>query len=175
MKLAVTGHRPTKIGGYDPNNPIRVAIREWLEHQVQLLKPSTGISGMALGVDQDFAKVCIAKAIPLIAAIPFVGQENAWPDSSRRVYYDILKKAKETVVVCQGGYAASKMQKRNEWMVDNCDVLLAVWDGTSGGTSNCVRYATKVKRLLIRIDGALLAPSRARHIRPPYDPPGGGI
>ncbi len=26
-------------------------------------------------------------------------------------------------------------------MVNNCDMLIAVWDGSDGGTANCVKYA----------------------------------
>lgn len=28
-------------------------------------------------------------------------------------------------------------------MVDDCDSLLALWDGSSGGTKNCLDYARK--------------------------------
>jgi nucleoside 2-deoxyribosyltransferase len=28
-------------------------------------------------------------------------------------------------------------------MVDNCDTVVAVWNGTSGGTKNCIDYAKK--------------------------------
>ena len=38
------------------------------------------------------------------------------------------------------------MQLRNEAMVNDCDLLLALWNGTSGGTANCIRYANSVKR-----------------------------
>jgi uncharacterized phage-like protein YoqJ len=33
------------------------------------------------------------------------------------------------------------MQRRNEWMVERADVILALWNGSSGGTANCVAYA----------------------------------
>ncbi len=33
------------------------------------------------------------------------------------------------------------MQVRNEYMVDRADLVLALWNGTPGGTGNCVRYA----------------------------------
>ena len=50
----------------------------------------------------------------------------------------------EVVFVSEPGYAAWKMQVRNKWMVDNSDLVLALWNGTDGGTANCVRYAEKV-------------------------------
>jgi uncharacterized phage-like protein YoqJ len=42
-------------------------------------------------------------------------------------------------------------QKRNEWMVDHADEVVAVWDGTSSGTANCVAYAKKVGKPVWRI------------------------
>jgi uncharacterized phage-like protein YoqJ len=44
--------------------------------------------------------------------------------------------------------------KRNEWMIDHANVVVAVWDGTSGGTANAVKYAKKIKRPVWRIDPA---------------------
>jgi hypothetical protein len=41
-------------------------------------------------------------------------------------------------------------------MVDNSDLLIAVWDGSSGGTSNCVSYATIKGKQIIRIDPTLV-------------------
>jgi uncharacterized phage-like protein YoqJ len=42
------------------------------------------------------------------------------------------------------------MQKRNEYMVDKCDKLLAVWNGTTGGTHNCIKYAkSKGKEIIL--------------------------
>lgn len=47
--------------------------------------------------------------------------------------------------------AARKLQKRNEWLVDRVDTLLAVWTGRPGGTANCVRYAERVGKPVIRV------------------------
>ena len=46
-------------------------------------------------------------------------------------------------------YHPAKMQKRNEFMVDNCDILIALWNGTSGGTKNCINYAKKKENVQI--------------------------
>ncbi len=87
--------------------------------------------------------------IPFIAAVPFLGQESCWPKQTKDKYFDLLSKAESKVIVCEGNYAAWKMQKRNQYMVDNSDILIAVYDGTSGGTQNCVNYAnTKTKQII---------------------------
>ena len=166
---AVTGHRPNKIGGYNPHAPLRLAIREELKKTVRQLIGegyNTFISGMALGVDQDFAKVVLDLKnefphIRMVAAVPFAGQDGNWPEDSRLAYRDLLARCDEIVYVCEPGYSAWKMQRRNEWMVDHASVLIAVWNGTPGGTANCVRYAqTKPGIRIIRIDPRRLAKAK---------------
>lgn len=146
--IALTGHRPTKLGGYGPSllqNWVRENLRERIANAPGDM---WGISGMALGADQWWAEELVRAGKPWIAAVPFVGQENAWPEASRRHYRDLLDLATETVVVSEGGYAAWKLQKRNVWMVDHSVELIAVYDGTPGGTRNCVEYAKKVGRII---------------------------
>jgi uncharacterized phage-like protein YoqJ len=150
--VAGTGHRPDKLGGYDYYNSKREWVRQEIRAALNYLKPEHGISGMALGFDQDLASVFIEMAIPFTAAIPFLGQEDAWPEHSRKFFDWLLERADDVVIVSPGAYAAWKMQVRNEWMVDRCDWLLACWDGTSGGTKNCVDYAKKVQRQMWPID-----------------------
>ncbi len=149
--IAGTGHRPEKIGGYEFEAPQRVWIRGQITDRLNCYRPQYCISGMALGFDQDLAMVCVEMRIPFIAAIPFEGQEYNWPSPSQAFYRELLSHAYCVYVVTPGGYSAHKMQRRNEWMVDNCDILIACWDGTRGGTYNCVEYAAHVKRRIDRI------------------------
>ena len=44
------------------------------------------------------------------------------------------------------------MQKRNEYMVDLADRVIAVWNCSKGGTANCVKYAEKVGKEIIKIE-----------------------
>ena len=82
------------------------------------------ITGMALGVDQLFA----------IAAL------NA-KEQCEDIYNKILSGCDEVYLVHNGPYNNTCMQERNEYMVDLANELIAVWDGKSGGTANCIRYA----------------------------------
>lgn len=76
-----------------------------------------------------------------------------WPEESQKIYWEILNNPlTKKVIVCPGGYSAEKMQTRNEWMVNVCNKIAAVWDGTPGGTANCVKYARKMKREIIEIN-----------------------
>lgn len=155
MIVAVTGHRPDKLGGYAPENPLRAWIKARLREQLlqrRPFRPLYGISGMALGVDQDFVAVCIELGIPFIAAVPFIGQERRWPTPARERYVELLEQACDIEIVCTGGYERWKMLARNQWMVDHCNVLFAVFDGSAGGTASTVLYADSVQREICRID-----------------------
>jgi uncharacterized phage-like protein YoqJ len=149
MIVAGTGHRPDKLGGYgdDVYQKLISLATDWLSDNL----PTKVISGMAIGWDQALAQAAIDLQIPLVAAIPFKGQEDLWPEKSRIRYKEIMTKASTVKTVCSGAYAGWKMQTRNEWMVDQCDMVLALWDGTSGGTGNCVRYAKKTNKPLINL------------------------
>jgi uncharacterized phage-like protein YoqJ len=146
--VAITGHRPDKLpGGYgQENHPGRCWIREQIRAALIEHKPLYGITGMALGVDTDFAHVCIDQGIPYVAAIPFVGQERVWRPDAQTMYRKLLGLAHEVVVVSEGAYERWKMLARNEWTVDHCNLLLAVWNGTAGGTASCVSYAHRVQK-----------------------------
>lgn len=158
MIVAFTGHRPDKLGGYNDLH-MRKQIKHWLtnllSHYKTLDPELRAISGMALGVDQWAAEVCVDLGIPFTAAVPFTGQEGRWPQESQERYAYLMEKAASVHVVCTGGYAPEKMQCRNEWMVDQLspdgDVLIAVWDGSAGGTANCVRYAEKIGKKIVNL------------------------
>jgi uncharacterized phage-like protein YoqJ len=157
MIIAITGSRPTKIGGYKLPNPTYNKICREIERLLSEMKPEKCLSGMALGADQYFASVCLKLRIPLVACIPFEGQEMAWPEASQKTYRLLRKLASEEVIVSDGGYAAYKMQIRNEYLVDHCDKLIAVFNQAdpSGGTFNCIKYAQSVGREIIFIDPRL--------------------
>ena len=159
IKIAITGHRPSKLNNeYNLDGPISEYIRSKIIIILDKIEENRCeidylISGMALGVDTLFALLAFRRGIKLIAAIPFEGQEKVWPQSSKSNYSLILNNPLTTKkFISEPGYATWKMQKRNEWMVDNCDLLIAVWDGSEGGTANCVKYAKKVKKPILHIN-----------------------
>lgn len=153
MKVAFTGHRPDKLGGYKLPNPTYVSVCRKIKAALEELKPEVAISGMALGIDQWAAHICTKLNIPFIAAIPFVGQEAIWPLESKRIYKILLTKAQSQYIVSEGGYSAQKLQIRNEYLADNCDILIAVYNGDkSGGTANCVKYAEQKEKKIYLIN-----------------------
>jgi uncharacterized phage-like protein YoqJ len=149
MVIAGTGHRPDKLGGYSDeafNRLVGIA-----EEYLTANRPEKVISGMALGWDQALAQACINLDIPFLAALPFKNMEVKWPRESQDKYNRILSHASLSVVVSEGEYAPWKMQVRNKYMVDNSEMILAMYDGTSGGTANCINYANSVGKPIVNL------------------------
>ena len=138
MILAGTGHRPPKLGGYSPAAFSRVL--SLCSESLSQLAPSLVISGMALGFDQALAQAALDLSIPFDAFVPCPSQPCLWPASSRALYDHLLSRAR-SVRIISPTYSPSCMQARNVAMVNACTDLLALWDGSPGGTANCLAYA----------------------------------
>ncbi len=155
--IAITGHRPDKLFGYDLMAPGYMAIRAELKTLFRRHACGALWTGMALGIDQLAALAVIdlnrdGAGIRLNAAIPCRGHSSRWPERSRNLYDAILSKCDEKVLVTDAPYQAWMMQKRNEYMVDHAGMVIAVWDGSTGGTKNCVDYALKKHVPVLRLD-----------------------
>lgn len=157
MIIAVTGHRPDKLGNeWDLTGPYSNKIRLALRRILTNMKPTKIISGMALGVDTIWALLGLEMGIELIAAIPCKNHSIKWSDSTKKIYDDILGHSLTTTnYISEETYNDKCMQDRNVWMVNNCDMLVAVWDKSTGGTGNCVKYANSVKKMIIEINPAI--------------------
>lgn len=158
MIIAGSGHRPDKLGGYDPK--IAQRIKELAINELQkylspgILKKDEElivISGMALGWDTALALAALELKIKLHCYIPFIGQESKWPSDSRILYKMILKQAALIKCCSPGEYTVAKMHVRNKEMVDSCDLLLVLFDGTSGGTSACIKYAMTCNTKIVNV------------------------
>ena len=154
MILSFTGHRPSKLNSeYDMDGPVSTYVANQIDQVLELEQPTRCLIGMAIGVDIIAALCCLSKGIPITACIPFKGQESMWPEKSQYIYNKIINhKLCTKRYVCTPGYAAWKMQTRNEYMVNNSNKLVAVFDTTPGGTANCVKYAKSKEKEIIYID-----------------------
>ena len=156
MRIMVTGHRPDKLYGYDINNTKYYKLKDKLKQILIENNCTEAISGMALGTDTIFALTAIelkheGHNIKLHCAIPCQKHDSHWNSYDRKRYAKILEIADKTTLVTDAPYQPHLMQKRNEFMVDNADLIIAVWDGSSGGTANCVKYAKSKNKKIIQI------------------------
>lgn len=135
-----TGHRPQKLE-YCKNSIQCDELNGKLEELIKNLIEKEGathfISGVALGVDTYPANIVLNlksqyTGITLECAIPCETQAVKCNERDRDIYYDVLAKCdKETLL--QKNYTSDCMQKRNEYMVDNSDYVIAVWNGKPSG------------------------------------------
>lgn len=144
MKIAITGHRPEYFTslrtptGLDPLKWVDQALHE----AVTVLSPSAFIVGMAAGVDILAACVAIDRNIPLIAARPWAQHRVNY----HNLYDYILARAQEVVITNPAEHYPGPhvYAQRNEYMVNNADAVIAVWNGIAkGGTAGTVRYAKR--------------------------------
>ena len=154
-----TGHRPDKLyAGFEgDHSPLRHAL-----HAAILQAYSEGydtfISGMALGVDTLAAEEVLAlreagTPLRLIAACPCPNQDSRWPPAHRARYRHLLEQADATHTLCDS-YTPYCMGARNLWMVEHSRRLIAVFDGTPGGTANTLRLAEEHGLEIVRLDPA---------------------
>lgn len=166
--VAITGHRPKNLDeDYTYQSPIWEWIRNELAATFNKVQPKRIYTGMALGVDTVAAEVALLLEIPFVAAVPFPGQEAKWSHEQQDHYRMLLSLAEDVVQVDKGPYSPYLMQKRNEYMVNNADLLVAVWNGWKGGTRNCVEYALKNQVPVWRLDPATFKVGRydgSKHI-----------
>jgi len=152
MVLAFAGHRPEKLPwGMDESDPRCGALKTQIAEGVLTAVDrgfTTFLCGMARGCDFYFAEAVLeAKArypaLRLEAYLPCPSQPDRWPDTDRESYQRLLLEC-DAVHMVEQRYSEGCMLRRNRAMVDLCDELLTVWDGSRGGTAAAIRYAQKL-------------------------------
>lgn len=162
-------HRPQSLPfGFDESDKRCTSLKSVMRDQIVALIENEGvthfITGMALGVDMYAAEIVLDLKskyphITLESAIPCETQAIKWSVASRERYYNIAAKCdKETML--QREYTSDCMDKRNRYMVDHADYILAVWNGCPSGTGNTVRYAHKKGKSIIVINPVSLDVTR---------------
>jgi uncharacterized phage-like protein YoqJ len=142
-----TGLRTQKFRNLTSLEAAKIALRRMIS-RAQELGYDTFISGMAIGVDTWAALAVLDAGSNLIAAVPCQGQERLWRISDQLVYREILAAAHQVCYVSDRLYFQSCMEQRNRWMIDHSSLVLAIWDGQSGGTANAIRYAKSLGRTI---------------------------
>lgn len=140
----VTGHRNIPEGQF-------IFVWQELERAVQsaILNGYTHfISGFAAGVDLMFAEIVAERKstypITLEAAIPYLGRMKTADHTFQRLIRgcDVIKIHSEKYI--KGCYMV-----RNRYMVDQPSLVIAVYDGRSGGgTAATVRYANTTNTIV---------------------------
>lgn len=174
--ICATGHRSDKLGcgkgdDWSSKSPKLQPVRKQIEKKLRSIldfeiiggqKSFELISGMALGVDQLFFSVgyqlreeYAAQGIKVVltAAVPCLEQDGIWKDDCKISYAAMLKTADKKVRISNKKFANDKgcMQRRNCFMVNNADMVLAYHNGSEGGTKNCVDYAKSQGAVIVNV------------------------
>ena len=143
-RCCFTGHRPQKLCRpvddikVDLENAILTAINDGY---------TTFITGMAYGTDIWAGNIVVRLKdrfpdLKLIAAVPFPEFSEKWDDEWKDRYNRLIERA-DLVKIIAPEYNDAAYQARNQWMVDHSSKVIAVYDGSAGGTRNTIQYARK--------------------------------
>ena len=155
---AITGHRPMRFKWkYKENDTRCKRLKRRMQEQFTLMY-ERGVRrfyvGGALGVDQWAGEILLRLKeqpeygdIELVVALPCEGHDAEWDARSKSRLKFLLDHSTETVTTgTTAEPAAICYKKRNYYMVDHADCLLAVYDNDCSirsGTGLTVNYAKK--------------------------------
>lgn len=144
-----TGHRPQNLPwGFCENDPRCLRLKQQLEAEISRMITENGvshfISGMALGVDLWAAEIVLRLRekfpVTLECAIPCEAQAARWREQQRSRWFSIIERCdRETLL--QTHFTPDCFRKRNRYLVDHSDYVIAVWNGLPSGTGVTVTYA----------------------------------
>ena len=152
-----TGHRPKGFPYlYEKDIKKHKAYLKALEEKIKFVITVYGltnfISGMAMGVDLDFAEIVLNLrdeqrfSVTLECAIPCPNQTLKW-SAKEKVRYNAILEHADNMSTVSDVYSPDCMLKRNRYMVDKSDIVIAVFNGIqSGRTWYTVNYAKKNKK-----------------------------
>lgn len=153
--LCFTGHRPEKLLLNTDNSQLEMLTHALkCEIDIAIFQGfDTFYTGMARGIDLIAAELVIAARekhpqIKLMAAVPHKHQAARWRASTRERYEHILKQC-NAVLVLSPNYHAGCLQERNIFMVENSERVVAVYNGSAGGTQNTIEYAESLGKEIV--------------------------
>lgn len=154
MKIGITGHQRLP----DPTDWIWV--EKHIQSQLQVAEPLIGISSLAIGADQLFARLVLKEKGRLIAVIPSSTYAESFESPEEKANYESLKnQANEVRVLPDVEDVEESYLRAGHCVVDLCDLLLAVWNGQpakgKGGTADAIDYARKMNRKVVHINPTL--------------------
>lgn len=156
MRIGITGHQRLA----DPDN------WHWVSNEVNLLlsrisSPLFGISCLAIGADQLFARAVVRQRGTLEVIIPFAGYELTFAEGSQREEFkSLVKLARLVDVLERRGSQEEAYLAAGQTLVDRSELVIAIWDGKPsqglGGTADVVNYAIGQHQRVIQLNPILL-------------------
>ena len=142
IQVGVTGLR--NLTGFDLS-----VLEEKICLELEELKKghdqSIMLNSLAAGADQLCAQVGLSLGYELICPLPFLEYRNDFTGKELELYDMLLRKASNNFFISDSSDIEKAYLAAGKYIVQNCDVLIAVWDGKSQtsicGTAAVVAYA----------------------------------
>jgi hypothetical protein len=134
----------------------------WVEQEFDSLlhswpEPYIGVTSLAIGADQLFARAVLRRGGSLEVIIPFAGYERTFKEwQDKQEYYRLLRLASRVEVLDKSGSDEDAYFASGKRVVDLSTLLVAVWDGRPaaglGGTGDVVNYAAQQFKRTIHLN-----------------------
>ncbi len=142
IHVGVTGLRD--LSGSD-RKVLEAKIRIKLEELRKGQGPTILLDSIADGADQLCAEIGLELGYSLVCPLPFPEYREDFKGESLEQYDFLISKAREVFVVSDCSDRDAAYLAAGKYIVDHCDVLVAIWDGkpqtSSCGTAAVVAYA----------------------------------
>ena len=158
-KLGVTGHQ--RLPQPEIWEWISVELRAVLE---RFTPPLIGVTSLAIGTDQLFARSVLELTGTLEVVLPFDRYENTFEERDRLEFERLLKLSSRMEVLPRTGSDEQCYLAAGRRVADLSNMLIAVWDGKParglGGTADIVHYSLTRRIPLVHINPSTRTVSR---------------
>ena len=150
MKIGFTGHQKL-----DDNRGWHW-VTEVVRKQFEGIHPFTGVTSLAIGADQLFAKLVTEEGGQIFAIIPFDDYERTFDEQGLKTYRKLLGKAVSIEILEGKACDEDSYLAAGKRIVDLSDMIIAVWNGLpakgKGGTADIVDFALQKQKPLVHIN-----------------------
>ena len=151
MTIGITGHQDIR------DDETIGLIKRVIEKTIKDNHVTSGMSCLARGADQLFAKTCIEKNVDLIAVVPSEDYETTFEDDQiLSQYHRLLSQAKDIVRMEFAKSTGRAFFEASKHLVNNSTILIAIWNGKPakgfGGTADVFEYAMRQNKNIIHFN-----------------------
>ncbi|MBW0286104.1 hypothetical protein ATN38_04735 [Rhodococcus sp. FH8] len=143
-RIGITGHQQM------PEVAIDYAVSGIRDVLARAERPLVGVSSLASGADQLFARELVAAGGQLHVVVPAADYETTFSDEDAGHYRRFLAQASEVTHLEFEHSDEPAYNAAGLWVAEQCELLIAVWDGLParglGGTADAVAHAERLGR-----------------------------